>query len=178
MKLIVLYGIPGVGKKTVALELEKVTGFKLMDNHTVIDLVRRLIPQKFPVSVEIARQIRLLLIKGLLAIDCPGLIITFAGGSSGAADYLKELVKMIEDACGQVYFVELSCELNEVRRRIEEPSRKGHFKVVLQQELDEFLLKDYFKGLPDYESLRVDTTYIPPEESAAKIASHLNMANK
>jgi adenylylsulfate kinase-like enzyme len=175
MKLIVLYGIPGVGKKTVGQELEKITGMQLMDNHSILDLVRRFLPQKFPVSVSVARHIRLLILKGLIEINSPGLIITFAGGSSGATTYLVECVKMVEEHGGEVFLVELACELQEVRKRIEHPSRKGHFKVVTQQELDEFLQKDYFKGLPGKESIRIDNTYLSATECAKKIVELIGL---
>lgn len=40
MKLIFIYGQPAVGKLTVAKELEKITGYKILHNHLFVDLVR------------------------------------------------------------------------------------------------------------------------------------------
>ena len=37
MKLVFIYGPPGVGKLTVAKELSNLTGFKLFHNHVSID---------------------------------------------------------------------------------------------------------------------------------------------
>ena len=39
MKLVILYGPPGVGKLTVGRELAARTGFKLFHNHLTVDLV-------------------------------------------------------------------------------------------------------------------------------------------
>jgi broad-specificity NMP kinase len=39
MRLIFLYGLPGVGKLTVARELAEFTGFKVFHNHLTVDLV-------------------------------------------------------------------------------------------------------------------------------------------
>ena len=39
MKLIVIYGPPAAGKLTVAKELSKLTGFKVLHNHITIDLI-------------------------------------------------------------------------------------------------------------------------------------------
>ena len=175
MKFIVLYGVPGSGKKTVGLELEKLTGIQLMDNHSVIDLVRKFLPQKYPVSVSTAREIRKLLIKGMIEINVPGVITTIAGGSAGAVTYIQECSNLIEKSGGEVYLIKLQCNLDEVRKRIEHPSRKQHFKIVTQHELDEFLQKDYFKGLPGRESLVIDNTHFTPEECAQKIVQELGL---
>jgi hypothetical protein len=97
------------------------------------------------------------------------------GGSAGAVTYIKECIDLVERNGGQGHLVELQCDLAEVRKRIEHPSRKEHFKVVTQQELDEFLQKDYFKGLPDKKSLVINNTHLTPVECANKIVESLNL---
>ena len=39
MKLILIYGPPGVGKLSVAKELKQLTGFPVLHNHLVADLI-------------------------------------------------------------------------------------------------------------------------------------------
>ena len=43
MRLVVLYGPPGVGKLTVGTELSELTGFKLFHNHLTVNLVTSVI---------------------------------------------------------------------------------------------------------------------------------------
>lgn len=175
MKLVLLYGLPGVGKKTVAKKLAEKTDYKLLDNHLVLDLVRSLLPQKYPASVRIAREIRAMLLDGLIEIGEKGTVTTFAGGSAGAADTIKNWIERVEGKGGQIYFVELRADLEVIRKRIEEPDRKGGYKVMYQHELDEFLQKDYFKGIPGRESLVIDNTNLPPEECANFIIEKLGL---
>ncbi len=39
MRLIVLYGMPAMGKLTVAKELQKLCGYELFHNHLTVDLL-------------------------------------------------------------------------------------------------------------------------------------------
>ena len=44
MTLVIIFGPPAVGKMTVGLELERLTGFRLFHNHMTVDPVIRLFP--------------------------------------------------------------------------------------------------------------------------------------
>jgi hypothetical protein len=44
MRLVVLYGPPGVGKLTVGTALSELTGFKLFLNHLTVNLVTSVFP--------------------------------------------------------------------------------------------------------------------------------------
>jgi len=58
MRLVYLYGPPGVGKLTVARELVALTGFKLFHNHLTVDLVRSLFPFDSEPYSRLMRQFR------------------------------------------------------------------------------------------------------------------------
>lgn len=38
MEFVLLYGPPAIGKLTIAKELQKLKGYKLLHNHLVVDL--------------------------------------------------------------------------------------------------------------------------------------------
>src|SRR6266852_4000919 len=59
MRLVVLYGPPGVGKLTVGSELSELTGFKLFHNHLTVNLVCRLLLEKKKDWNRLAARIRL-----------------------------------------------------------------------------------------------------------------------
>ena len=44
MTLVVLFGPPAVGKMTVGLELQQLTGLRLFHNHMTVDLVLQFFP--------------------------------------------------------------------------------------------------------------------------------------
>jgi hypothetical protein len=57
MKLIFLYGLPAVGKLTVAKELASATSFKLFHNHLAVDLLLSVFDFGTPPFVELREQI-------------------------------------------------------------------------------------------------------------------------
>src|ERR1700687_711257 len=59
MRLVVLYGPPGVGKLTIGTELSELTGFKLFHNHLTVDLVTSVFPPGSEAWNRLARRIRL-----------------------------------------------------------------------------------------------------------------------
>src|SRR4051794_39815975 len=59
MKLITLYGAPGVGKLTTARALAELTGYRLFHNHLTFDLVKSLFEFPSPSFGKLAEQIRL-----------------------------------------------------------------------------------------------------------------------
>jgi len=59
MKLVTLYGAPGVGKLTTARALAAQTGFRLFHNHLTFDLVKSLFEFPSPPFGRLAERIRL-----------------------------------------------------------------------------------------------------------------------
>jgi tRNA uridine 5-carbamoylmethylation protein Kti12 len=66
MNFVMIYGPPGVGKLTVAMELSRLTGYKLFDNHVSIDWARTLFEFADPAFWPIVNRVRLLVAEGLL----------------------------------------------------------------------------------------------------------------
>ncbi|MEO5894260.1 MAG: hypothetical protein ABIS06_00985 [Vicinamibacterales bacterium] len=48
MTVVIIFGPPAVGKMTVGLELERLTGFRLFHSHMTVDRVIRLFPFQSP----------------------------------------------------------------------------------------------------------------------------------
>lgn len=174
MHFVVIYGLPGVGKKTIGMALETLTGYPLLDNHSILDIVRKFVPWPSPESTALGRNIRRDIIRGALAAGSKGIITTVAGGSQGARETVKEWVDIVEKSGGRVSFVELKCRTEVLLTRIANPSRRGTFKTTTKEELDEFLKKDYFKGLPERESFTLDITDTSPIQAAEHIQTYIN----
>ncbi len=55
MRLVFIYGPPGVGKLTVATALATLTGYRLCHNHLTVNLVTALFPPKPPPGIASPR---------------------------------------------------------------------------------------------------------------------------
>ena len=75
---------------------------------------------------------------------------------------------------GTAYPVHLNCDLEELLRRVQEPSRSN--KLQSAEHLRESM-KTYESKLPrlDRDPLTIDNTHLPPAEAAAKIARLLGL---
>lgn len=134
MKLIFLHGLPGVGKLTVARELETLTGFKVFHNHLAVDLVLSLFEFGTPPFVELREKIWHDVFVQAASANLDGLIFTFAFDRSVTPRFIRDTLDVVESAGGEVVFVELTCSIEELERRIKDPSRQqfGKLQSVLQ----------------------------------------------
>ena len=80
---------------------------------------------------------------------------------------------------GSIHFVQLTCERDELFRRITCDSRRTLDKLIdpgrLADLLDRF---DMFSPAPFGEHLRLDVTHVAPSESATKIIQHYVIDNR
>src|SRR6188508_1133674 len=58
MTLVIIFGPPAVGKMTVGLALERLTGFRLFHNHMTVDPVIRLFPFESPAYRRLVQEFR------------------------------------------------------------------------------------------------------------------------
>jgi hypothetical protein len=175
MNLIFLHGPPGVGKLTVARELAALTGYRVFHNHLTVDLVSTVFDFGTEPFVLLRERIWLSVMREA-AVRNVSLIFTFAPERTVRESFIAEAVGAVESAEGKVLFVELTCEADELERRIESPARVDFGKlrsVELYRELQAAGVFDYPK-LPAA-SLSLDTTDRPPEESARLIVEGLRL---
>ena len=173
--IILLYGLPGVGKQTVGEELEKLTGLPLLNNHLVLDIVQKFIPKEFPEGKGVEKGFRIDLLNGVLKTKLKGMIITFTCGSSGAEEFIKECVACAETHNGAIHLVELQCSMDELVKRIKEPSRLLHTKISTEEELQEFLEQPNAKASASRPATIIDNSNLPPKDCAALIAQKLQL---
>ncbi|MEK7619072.1 MAG: hypothetical protein AAB416_02435 [Patescibacteria group bacterium] len=169
MKFVFLFGYPGTGKKTVGLELEKITGFPLLDNHSVLDVVRKVLPMSHPLSREISGEIRNLLIEGACRAQLPGLITTVSGAGPRSVEIVNNWVRIVESHNGSIFPFELRCSMETILKRIAHPSRKGTTKSTTKVELDDYIARGTLPHLTEYNPPIIDTDQLSPLEAAQKI---------
>ena len=130
MKLIFLCGLPGVGKLTVARELETLTGFRVFHNHLAVDLVESAFEFGSQPFIELREMIWLAMLSRAAEARMPGLIFTFAFDRTVSRAFIGNVLSAIESHGGAVLFVELQCAPDELERRVSDPSRQKFGKLI------------------------------------------------
>jgi adenylate kinase len=177
MRLIFLYGLPGVGKLTVARELSKLTGASIFHNHLVVDLVNSVFEFGSEPFVELREAIWLAVFSKAVAAELDCLIFTFAFDRTVQKSFIGNVRSVIEgNGHGEVLFVQLTCSPEELERRIADPSRKRFAKLNSVPQFRELQESGSFvdPGIPGAQ-LVVDTTELPAVEAAELIVSKLEL---
>ena len=129
-RLILIFGPAAVGKMTVGQELAKLTGFTLLYNHQIVDLVTELFPFGTPMFHRLARSFTLQLLEAA-AESGLGLILThgLVFGNASARMIIDDWSAPCLNAGGQVFYVELTAPLECRLVRNETENRRRHKKT-------------------------------------------------
>lgn len=183
MTLVVLFGPPAVGKMTVGLELERLTGLRLFHNHMTVDLVLRFFPFGEPPFQRLVSEFRTRLCEEAAASNLPGLIFTYVWALDEPDDkqFVDRLTSIFTARGRQVCYVELAATLEERLRRNESPLRLAHKvpKRDISRSREQLLDTDHRYRLntngdffyPE-RHLRIDNTALEALEVARRIVRH------
>jgi hypothetical protein len=174
LKLIFIYGPPATGKLTVAQELAAITGYKLFHNHLALDLLLSVFEFGSVPFVELREQIWLWVFDQAARTKLPGLIFTFAPEPTVRPAFIPQAVATIEGNGGEVFFIELSCPMTELKRRIDNPTRLHFGKLTSVALFDQLVAEGAFDAshMPR-PSLSIDTSLSTPQQAAAQIRQAL-----
>ena len=176
MKLIFMYGMPASGKLTIAQELVNVTGYKLFHNHLVVDLLLTVFEFGSPEFVALREEFWLSIFDKACRSDLPGLIFTFAPEATVRESFIPNLLSTVNAAGGEVDFVELTCPLPELKRRMGSVSRLQYKKLTSVPLFEQLYEEGAFEA--DYmpkPSLSIDTSVSQPPRAALQIVRALDL---
>lgn len=170
MKLVVLYGAPGVGKLTVARELAAVTGYKVFHNHLTVDLVLSVFPFGTEQFERLSTMMRLAMFEEAAKANVLGVIFTLVYAAGVDDSFIQQIRDSVEPFGGEVNFVLLTCDSEVLRQRVAHESRAA-FGKLRDPEVVEELFAGYHLAtpVPHAPSLVIDNTDVSPSEVAARI---------
>lgn len=180
MKLLLLFGNSAVGKMTVGQELTKITPFRLMHNHHMIEPVLEIFGQ---FRADIIQKLRFTILEEFVKTDNYGLIFTYmmAFDMPSEYEYLEKVIAAMgfdeEDIC----YVELVApqavrlERNATENRLKHKPSKRDIQASNARLIrdDENHRMESLPGeitWPNY--LRIDNSCLSPAETAKMIKEH------
>ncbi len=176
MKLVFIYGPPGVGKLTVAKELARLTRFKVFHNHLTIDLVQSIFERGEGAFWELVDRYRIELLDAAAKANVPGVIFTFVYAKIDDDGFVRRVAEVVEKSAGEVCFVRLQCDRKELLRRLRDPSRKEFRKMKEATSLRALLARfDLFADVPYSNNLVIDNTRLSARRAARLIMEHYRL---
>ena len=175
MNLIFIYGPPAAGKLTVAGEIAALTGYKVFHNHLSIDCIEPVFEFGSPSFYKLIEKIRLDVI-GEAARENVSLIYTFCYAKDQDDAHIDKVLEAVEKHGGEVCFVLLRCQREELEKRVLAESRKKYGKANNLNILNELLDKyELFQPVNARKSLIVDNTDLSPQDAARRIVEHFKL---
>jgi tRNA uridine 5-carbamoylmethylation protein Kti12 len=174
MKLIIIHGAPGVGKLTVARELSRETGYKLFHNHLTVDLVCSMFNFDSEQAIRLSDRFRLEMFEEAARAEIPGVIFTLVYASGDDDAFVQDIIDAVEPHGGVVRFVLLTCETDELLKRVGEESRLRFGKLRDPDVVSELLARyDMATPVPHKPGLVIDNTHLAANEVAYQILDYL-----
>lgn len=178
MQLVFLYGPPGVGKYTIGLELAGRTGFRLLHNHLTVNLVSAVFERDSEIWLRMLRSIRRQILAESARHNVNLLVTSVFDGTTENIEAWRTMLEPVEAQGGSVLFVQLTCERDELFRRVEQESRRTLDKLVDPVRLSELLERfDMFSALPFGKHLCLDITHVVPSDAATAIIQHYGIGS-
>jgi hypothetical protein len=173
MKLVFIYGMPGVGKLTTARALASQTGIRLFHNHLTFNLVDAVFDFPTPPFGRLVETVRLATFEAAAREGLPGLIFTCVYAAPEDDAFIENTIGVVERHGGTVAFVRLYCapRINDQRVIAEDRRALGKITTVdsLRRMQPRWRLDE---AIPFQDSLEIDNSALDPDESARRIATY------
>ncbi len=184
MKLVLLFGSAAVGKMTVGQALMEKTGLRLFHNHMTIEPVIEIFGYY---SSPVTQQLREVIFREFAKSNNKGLIFTFMWAFNYREDweYVSHVTDIFAQQGAEIYYAELVAsqsvrlQRNETANRLtQKPSKRdiSASRSRLLAEDEKYRLESLPGEIPFENYIRIDNTYLEPEEVALQICQAFGLA--
>lgn len=169
MQLLLLYGPPTSGKATIAEELQRLTGFKFLENKFTNVPVLKVFTFGSKPFDNIVMNMRINIYEEA-AKNNIDLITTLVYAKETDDEFIQRILESVEINGGSVGFVKVTCTREILFKRIGEWSREDHDKLMGANTLRNIMINsDVEADIPFRDSYVVDITTVSAAENAGKI---------
>lgn len=183
-RVVYIYGMVSVGKLSTAQELEKLTRYKLIHNHLIINPVTEIFPRggKTPSRAIFVHELFKLAAK-LSVQDKQSIIMTHAFSydfvdQSGLrdVDFIKRVKSITENNGGVFCPIFLYAEKEEIIKRSNSEFRAKHKKLIDREQVKNLLnTYEFDKEIKFNNNLKIDNTNLSPKKVGQMIKKHFNL---
>jgi adenylate kinase family enzyme len=176
VRWVILYGPPGVGKLTVGTQLARLTGFKLLHNHLSVNIVTAVFERGSEPWGRVLQGVRRVVLVEAARQGVDVITTNVFNGEPDTVDVWHTTFAMVREAGGFPLLVKLSCDRDELFRRVVRESRVAHQKLTTVAGLEAMMARyDLTKTFPGEPHLEVDVTNLPPLETAERIVAYYGL---
>lgn len=176
MRIVILCGLPGVGKLTIAKGLARLRGYRVFHNHLIFDAVEALFPFGSPAFIELRQRLWLELLARSIREHVGDVIFTIARDESVHADFLVELVRALSEAGAKLSCIELICGTSELENRLGSSDRAQFGKVNSVERFRQLRAAGAFPRFTmPAKTISVDTTGLSASEAIAAVDAKVNL---
>ena len=175
MKLIFLHGPPASGKLTIAKEVEAQIGYTIFHNHLTIDVARPFFDFGTEEFWDLVREVRLTCLKVAEEHSTKNIIYTSCYSHPDDWGFFEQVERIFSQAGGEVIPVYLSCELDELERRVSDPSRAKLGKIRTVESLHKNLGKWNCIAVPTDNCVTLNTGRKTPAQCAQELIDLLEL---
>lgn len=183
--IIYLIGIPAVGKYTVAREIARLTGAKVVDNQLVNTPVFSVIgydgtdafpfPAEAWTHIDVIRAEVLAVIRDLCPPDDSFVFTNVLENDASSRALFATIEELAAQRSAAFYPVWLTCEAEELRERKATPDRKVRLKDIDLSSIPRWLQEVEVLRVDHPNALTLDTTHRTPTGTAEAILQHIDV---
>ena len=186
--IIYLIGIPAVGKYTVAKEIGRMTGAKVVDNQLINTPVFSVVgydgTDAFPfpkgawVHIEKIQRAVLAVIRDCCPPD-ESFVFTNVLDARAPGDkaWFRRIERLAKQRRAGFFPIWLTCDAETIRRRKDTPERRARLKDIDLTTIPWWLQEFEVLRVPHPNALTLDTSHCEPEQTARRILEHIQVSN-